>query len=108
MEQIRPYLNSNYGFALAGALIAIALSLRAMGILGLVVSFWSGFAFCLGLEAFAIYYFLLKIDTKTQAKLEEYVLAKRKTSSIRPAKRQHFVGLLSAFKSLLYVQNLLN
>lgn len=73
MEKIQPYLNSYFGAALAVAMVLVALTLRAMGILAIVVSFWSGFAFCLGIEAFAIYYFLLKLEDKTNAKLEQYV-----------------------------------
>lgn len=73
MEKIQPYLNSHYGAVLAVVMVLVALTLRAMGILAIVVSFWSGFAFCLGIEAFAVYYFLLKLEDKTNAKLEQYV-----------------------------------
>jgi hypothetical protein len=70
MEKIQPYLTAEYGGLLGLAVVVLALSLRAMGILSVVVSFWSGFAFCLGIQAFAIYHFLAKAEAKTNDKLE--------------------------------------
>lgn len=73
MEKIRPYLTREHGVLIGVALILVALCLRALGILGLTVAFWAGFASCLALEAWAVYYFLIKFETKTEEKLEAYV-----------------------------------
>lgn len=73
VERIRPYLTQTHGVLLGIGLILVALGLRAMGILGLTVAFWAGFVSCLSLEAWAIYYFLIKIETRTEEKLEAYV-----------------------------------
>lgn len=73
-EKLQPYMNSNYGMGLAGLIIALLLSLRAMGILAIAVAFWAGFASCILLELWAVYFFLLKFEAKTEAKLEQYVL----------------------------------
>lgn len=73
MDALRSYWRPEYGFLVAFASIAAALVLRAMGILALTVSFWAGFGFCLSIEAFAVYYFLIKLEKKTEAKLEECV-----------------------------------
>lgn len=74
MQKLKPYITREYGIAIAVALIAVALGLRAMGILGLTVAFWSGFASCLALEAWAAYYFLIKLEFKTEEKLEAYAV----------------------------------
>jgi len=77
MEKVQPYLNSEYGTLLAVALVVLALTLRAMGILALSVAFWSGFATCLGIQAYLVWYFLAKAEAKTEAKLDAYVRTAR-------------------------------
>jgi hypothetical protein len=105
MEKIRPYLNSEYGTLLAVVMVAISLVLRAMGILALVVAFWSGFAFCLGLEGFAIYYFLAKAEAKTEEKLEAYVKDSKHcclwASEFRSPFSHFFVFLFSFYHNII-------